>query len=82
MWAHKVVTVIQTSAVWTEGSRRLQTRLWNATTVPLNNKSESRSSLTESRNVARRRRCCAEKQLVCGDVLSFDFIIYFTLHAS
>lgn len=71
MWAHKVVTVIQTSAVWTEGSRRLQRRLWNATAVPLNNKSvaESQSSLTESRNVAQRPRCCVKKLLVCGDVV-------------
>lgn len=30
IWAHKVVTIIQTSAVWTEGSRRLQRRVWNA----------------------------------------------------
>lgn len=86
MWAHKVVTVIQTSAVWTEGSRRLQRRLWNATAVPLNNKSvaESQSSLTESRNVAQRPRCCVKKLLVCGDVVClfvfFGFFFFFFLH--
>lgn len=89
MWAHKVVTVIQTSAVWTEGSRRLQRRLWNATAVPLNNKSvaESQSSLTESRNVAQRPRCCVKKLLVCGDVVCLFvffgvFFFLLALHAS
>lgn len=89
MWAHKVVTVIQTSAVRTEGSRRLQRRLWNAAAAPLNNKSvaESQSSLTESWNVAQWPRCCAKKLLVCGDVvcllsISFSFPFFFALHAS
>lgn len=73
MWAHKVVTVIQTSAAWTEGSRRLQRRLWNAAAVPLNNTSvaESQSSLTQSCHVAQRLCCCGQKQLVCGDVFFY-----------